>query len=109
MEDEYIEVQWTFRSRCLFTYLLGAGKFLIKTMVRLVNDVWRICDCVAVVRREGSFFVFHFEDDVDWNFILSHSPWALEGSLFMFNRWWRPNLSLRKLQIIRSPIWVQVC
>ncbi|KAL0005083.1 hypothetical protein SO802_012644 [Lithocarpus litseifolius] len=57
--------------------------------------------------RDSYFYLLHFDSSKDLNDIRNDSPWAVDGALFVLEKW-RSNLVLERLQLNFVSLWVQL-
>ena len=62
---------------------------------------------MTIIERVSYFYILHFKHVDDLNHIYSKGPWAVDGALFVLEKW-RPNLVIGRLQLNFVSIWVQL-
>lgn len=62
---------------------------------------------MQIVGRDSYFYILHFNYMEDLNHICNNSPWAVDGAMFVLEKW-RPNLVLERLQLNFIAVWVQL-
>lgn len=106
-DPEDVAAQRDFWSRYAIGFLLDYQKFSMSYLQHIINAAWRIRGLVSVVGRESYFYVLYFEYMENLSHICNEGPWAVEGALFMLEKW-RPNLVLNRFQLNYISLWVQL-
>lgn len=104
---EELANQREFWNSCAIGFILDYRKFSISHLQHILNAAWRLRGSVTIVGRDFYFYLLHFDLIEDLNDVCTDSPWAVDGALFVMERW-RSNLVLERLQLNFVSLWVQL-
>lgn len=104
---EELANQREFWNSCAIGFILDYRKFLISHLQHILNAAWRLRGSVTIVGRDFYFYLLHFDLIEDLNDVCNDSPWAVDGALFVMERW-RSNLVLERLQLNFVSLWGQI-
>lgn len=106
-DPEEITIQRYFWSSCAIGFILDYIKFSVSHLQHIINAAWRIRGAVSIVGRDSHFHLLHFEYIEHLNHTCNEGPWAVDGALFVLEKW-QPNLVLNRLQLNYVSLWVQL-
>lgn len=95
-DPEEITIQRDFWNSCAIGFILDYRKFSVNHLQHIINDAWHLRGTVSIVGRDSHFYLLHFEHIEDLNHTCNEGPWAVDGALFILEKWC-PNLVLNSL------------
>ena len=104
---EELANQREFWNSCAIGFILDYRKFSISHLQHILNAAWRLRGSVTIVGRDFYFYLLHFDLIEDLNDVCNDSPWAVDGALFVMERW-RSNLVHERLQLNFVSLWGQI-
>ena len=78
-------------SSCLVGFLLDDRSFSPRRLQTILSAAWELQGRVQILGKDGKFYVLHFDNDEDCEYVCANSPWAIQGALLSIFHW-RPNL-----------------
>ena len=76
-------------------------------MQTILSDAWQLQGDFQVIYKQGKFYVVHFDNEEDREYIHAIGPWAVQDAL-LISVHWRPNIVLKDFHVLNFPIWVQI-
>lgn len=88
-------------------FILDYRKFSISHLQHIINAAWTLRGSVQRVGRDSYFYILHFNYMEDLDHICNNSPWAVDGAMFVLEKW-RLNLVLERFQLNFVAVWIQL-